>query len=126
MEKGTHMARLVRGVIGLALLSFAIGGPVSSPAWAATASPEVAVSNFATGFPSAKGIGPLGLAFDAGGDLFVSAGTTLYRFGPGGGTASSPEVGSVPGATHVGGLAIGGDGSLYSTRVKKGSGGGLR
>jgi probable HAF family extracellular repeat protein len=78
-----------------------------------------AASDFATGFGNNGSIGPIGVAFDSPGNLFVMDFATgfLYKFGPGGGGASA--------ATQVNAAAIGGtpsalafakDGSLYLTR----------
>lgn len=71
---------------------------------------------FATDFPS-SGVGPIGLAFDASGQLLVSDYTTggFYRFGPSGGSASTALVSQALGG-QAAGLAFTKDGRLYLAR----------
>ena len=47
-----------------------------------TAATGYAVTNFATGFPNSGSLGPVGLTFDASGNLFVGDFVTgvLYKF----------------------------------------------
>jgi len=72
---------------------------------------------FATGFATV-GFGPIGLAFDNSGNLFVAdqVDGCIYKFGPSGGTASAAtRVGCLPGGPT--GLAFSNDGShLYLAR----------
>jgi len=87
-----------------------------------TAAPGYAVTDFATDFPN-SGIGPIGLAFDATGNLFVGDYATgfLYKFGSGGGVASTATQVN---ATRIGGLPAGltfaKDGSLFLARQSSG------
>src|SRR5690349_7446704 len=70
---------------------------------AATAASGYAVSDFATGFTfGAGGVGPVGLAFDPLGNLWVGDHFSgfLYKFGQAGGVASA--------ATQVNAVFIGG------------------
>ena len=90
-----------------------------------TAASGYAVSNFATGFANSgtNGIGPIGLAFDANGNLFVGDYTTgfLYKFGPGGGVASAAtqlNSSAIPGS--IAGLTFTKDGRLYLDRQANG------
>src|SRR6266487_6267139 len=97
-----------RMIIGLSALLIALLGLSLIPVTIHTAKAQAAVANpsggyvvtaFATGFPSSnnfcsfngQGCGPLGLAFDASGNLFVvdinNGG--LYKFPPTGGNAST-------------------------------------
>ena len=74
-------------------------------AWAATA-PGYAATDFAIGFANSGAVGPIGLAFDASGNLFVGNYFTgfLYKFGPAGGVASPlTQVNTTP----IGGLPAG-------------------
>lgn len=78
------------------------------------------VTDFATGFPNSglpNGAGPIGLAFNASGDLFVMDYITgfLYKFGPAGGVASAAvNATAISGAPA--GLAFSKDGSLFVAR----------
>ena len=85
-----------------------------------TAAPGYAVSTFASNFPQTDcndGVGPVGVAFDTGGNLLVSdwGNGLLYKFGPEGGSAGPATTvvkingGGVPPA----GLAFTKDGRLY-------------
>ncbi len=83
------------------------------------AAPGYAVTDFATGFDNSGSIGPIGLAFDASGNLFVgdAASGFLYKFGPAGGIASrSTQVNATPIDGFPLGLAFGKDGSLFLAR----------
>ena len=78
-----------------------------------------AANDFATGFVNLGGIGPIGLAFDGSGNLFVGNYTTgfLYKFGPGGGVASAAtQLNSVAHVGAIAGLAFTKDGRLYLAR----------
>jgi subtilase family serine protease len=89
-----------------------------------TAAAGYAVSTFASGFlPYASScIGPIGLAFDAQGNLFVAANNNgsiyssppLYKFGPQGGVADPGHLLSTPPLAQIlAGLAFTSDGHLY-------------
>ena len=86
-----------------------------------TAAPGYAVSTFASSFPldCFTGIGPIGLAFDASGNLLVgdTQNNGLYKFGPQGGIAGAATLaGAVPGASggNLTGLAFAKDGRFYA------------
>jgi hypothetical protein len=88
---------------------------------AATTAPGYAATDFATGFVSSGvgGVGPIGLAFDAAGNLFVGDIYTgfLYKFGPGGGVASgATQLNAVAHVGAIAGLAFTKDGRLYLAR----------
>src|SRR3954469_1804923 len=87
-------------------------------AGAYTPASGVVVNPFATGFASsADGKGPVGVAFDAVGNLYVSAGRYVYRFGPAGGRADrAHRVNAAPIPGILAGLAFGRDGALYAAR----------
>jgi hypothetical protein len=109
-------------VLGCLLLAVAsIGQAVGG-----TAAPGYAVTDFATGFlHTGAGIGPIGLAFDPSGNLFVVNLFTgfLYKFGPAGGVASAAtQVNATAIAGHPAGLAFGKDGRLYVARQAGGPG----
>lgn len=89
--------------------------------FAQAAAPGYAVSTFATGFPHTGpgGVGPVGLAFDASGNLLAMdyANGILYRFGPPGGAASAAtQVNTTPIPGAPAGLAFSKDGSLFCAR----------
>jgi sugar lactone lactonase YvrE len=94
----------------------------TATAGAYTAAPGVVVNPFVTGFAtSAAGEGPVGVAFDAVGNLYVTAGRNLYRFGAEGGRADAAHritSARIPGI--VAGLAFGRDGALYAARWTQG------
>src|SRR5207245_1088030 len=84
-----------------------------------SAAPGYAVTDFATGFTSFGGVGPMGLAFDASGSLFVGdwSNSFLYKFGPAGGAASTAtQVNATPNLEIPAGLTFGKDGSLFLAR----------
>jgi hypothetical protein len=61
-------------------------------------------------------LGPIGIAFDGGGRMYVAAGD-LYRFGPEGGAAdASHRINQSRLAGTPAGLAFGKDGTLYAVR----------
>jgi hypothetical protein len=72
-------------------------------------------SRFATGFPSFNGVGPIGLGFDGGGRLFVTARDNLYRFGAQGGGADANRV-NRSSIGQLAALAFGKGGALYAVR----------
>ena len=85
-----------------------------------TAAPGYAVSTFASSFPldCFSGIGPIGLAFDASGNLLVGDAHIdgIYKFGSQGGVAGpATAVGGVNGgsAGNLTGLAFAKDGRFY-------------
>src|SRR5437867_3329446 len=91
-------------------------------AWAATA-PGYAATDFAIGFANSGAVGPIGLAFDASGNLFVGNYFTgfLYKFGPAGGVASPlTQVNTTPIGGLPAGLAFGKDGHLFLARQSAG------
>jgi hypothetical protein len=90
-------------------------------AGAFTTAPGYAATDFATGFVNSGigGIGPIGLAFDPSGNLFVGNDFTgfLYKFGPAGGVASAAtQVNATAIGGHPVGLAFTKDGRLYLAR----------
>jgi sugar lactone lactonase YvrE len=90
---------------------------LAASAGAYTTAPGVEATDFATGFPSQDGIGPVGITLDAAGRPYVADGGTIYRFGPGGGTAGpSTQLNATPIAGRLTGLAFGRDGRLYAAR----------
>jgi sugar lactone lactonase YvrE len=107
------------GLIFSAVITY--GASTGTPAAAA----GYAVSNFATGFPNSGpgGVGPIGLAFDALGNLYVTDYLTgiLYKFPPNGGVASAAtQVNTVPIPGYPAGLAFAKDGSLFCARQQTG------
>jgi hypothetical protein len=99
------------------LIAMAVAVALPGAAAARESRGDVSVADFATGFASTNGIGPVGLAFDEAGDLYVAAGQNLYRFGPGGGQANlTTQVNALPISGHLAGLAFGTDGVLYAAR----------
>ena len=94
---------------------------LSATGFAQVAAPGFKVSSFATGFPNlgAGSVGPVGLAFDASGNLLAMdyANGILYRFGPSGGVASAAtRVNTIPIPFAPAGLAFTKDGSLFCAR----------
>jgi uncharacterized repeat protein (TIGR01451 family) len=104
----------------LVVLTVAALAVSAAPASAYTAAPGWIASDYVTGFATPGGTneaGPLGLAFDSAGNLFVtdiSAGT-LHKVPPGGGTAEGSQIQS--GLGKPAGLAFGLDGKLYMGRA---------
>ncbi len=105
------LAAFMVAVVALALM------PVAR---AAVTAPGYAVAPFATGFVSSGSVGPVGIAFDASGALFVGNYRTgfLYKFGSAGGVVSpSTQVNTAPIlGTPIAGLAFTKDGHLYLAR----------
>jgi hypothetical protein len=117
---GSQRARLAASV---AVLAFAVLGAES--AIGTSAAPDVAVTPFAHGFTSNdQGIGPTGLAFDGAGQLIVSRGGDLYRFGPEGGSADDAHLlHRATGSEFDAAVAFGQGGRLYATRWTDGRSG---
>ncbi len=124
------MRRLIAGA-SLATGIFALGcvdKPVTAPATGrpqfeisaqVAIAPGYAVTDFATDFTSFGGVGPMGLAFDASGSLFVGdwSNSLLYKFEPAGGAASTAtQVNATPNLEIPAGLTFGKDGSLFLAR----------
>ncbi len=108
-------------VPGSASVSFTSGN-LSCESGTPTAAPGYAFTPFATGFiPSPTcGGAPLGLTFDASGNLLVVNAVTsfLYKFGPQGGIADATtqvNTTAIPG--NLRGLVFGKDGKLYLARI---------
>src|SRR3954447_21847890 len=73
-------------------------------------------SDYATGFEHGDESGPVGLAFDASGNLLVgdSPAASLHKIAPGGGTAAASKIHDGYGQAE--GLAFAKDGRLYLAR----------
>jgi hypothetical protein len=113
---GAQTRTLARRVLTLAVVLAGVGA-IAPAAGAYEPRGDVAVADFATGFASERGIGPVGVAFDEAGDLYVAAGQHLHRFGPAGGQAGlGSQVNPVPISGHLTGLTFGKDGLLYAAR----------
>jgi hypothetical protein len=116
------MGRL-RGVLAaLALAAAAAWAIAAAEASAYTIAPGYAASDYATGFPSdsKNHWGPVGVAFDASDNLYVSdfVDGNLYRFQPGGGVAgTSTLVNYPPLRGGIKGLAFTRSGHLYLARA---------
>ena len=122
MKRMQRSDRVACVIVCLLLIALGAGLAIAS-----TAAPGYAVTDFATGFPTAlfNGtiLGPIGLAFDASGNLFAGDAINglLYKFGPGGGVASTAtqlNTTAIPGAILA--LAFTKDGRLYLTRQNAG------
>lgn len=105
-----------------ATLAFLVISVASRPVLA-QAAPGYSVTNFATGFANAGGLGPIGVAFDSAGNLYVGDYVTgfIYKFGPGGGVASAAtqlNTNPIPGSPA--GLAFDKEGNLYLARQQAG------
>jgi hypothetical protein len=110
------MVKNVRRVGGSVAMGVLVTLVSAAPAGAYSTPPGVEATPFATGFNSVDGIGPVGLAFDGAGRLYVSAGD-LYRFGPGGGRADADHrVNRAPIRGQIAALAFSSSGGLYATR----------
>lgn len=112
-------SRLTGHLVVTALALAALPGTAA----AMTVAPGWTVETYARGFESYGGnndVGPIGVAFDGGGNLFVTVPKTdaLYRIPPGGGTASGHEVRRGYGIPS--GLAWDRDGRLYMARQNPG------
>lgn len=106
-------------ILVVAALAFSVSPAVGN----AQAAAGYSVSSFATGFGTSGAIGPIGLAFDASGNLYVGDYATglLYKFGHGGGVASaSTQLNTSPIGGAIAGMAFTKDGSLYLARQSAG------
>jgi hypothetical protein len=111
----------MRLTAGICAAAAALGAWLAvAPAHAYTAHNGAAATPFASGFDAdRRGIGPVGVAFDPSGRLYVGAIRNLFAFGPSGGSAdSSALVNRSPYARNLSGLAFGLDGRLYAGRYK--------
>ena len=122
MRKNRTVELLVIAVLGLSIIPIAI-----HPAKAAAAAPGFAVTNFATGFLTRAdslcsfgsfGCGPIGIAVDSSGNLYVGdiRDGYIYKFGPAGGVASTGTQLATPsslGGRTPFGLTFGKGGNLY-------------
>jgi hypothetical protein len=88
----------------------------AAPAHGFTVHNGAGASVFASGFEPRDGIGPIGIAFDGAGDLYVGSRGHLYRFGPEGGTAADHQVTPAPVGENIAGIAFGRGGRLYAAR----------
>lgn len=80
-----------------------------------TAAPGFAVSNFATGFTNNGRLGPIGVAFDQQGNLYVGnlVDGTIHKFGPAGGVADASTLLAASPIPELAGLAFTRDGRFY-------------
>jgi len=93
--------------------------PIASRPVHAQAAAGYRVTNFATGFGNDGELGPIGLAFDPAGNLYVGDFVTgyIYKFGPGGGVASAAtQLNKSPIPGTPAGLAFDKQGNLYLAR----------
>ncbi len=112
------MRRIDEKLIVLGCLLACLLLPMASFGQAATAAPGFAITNFATGFVNNGSIGPIGIALDASGNLFVGdfINGFVYKFGSAGGVASAAtQLNSTPFflGSRPAGMAFGKDGHLY-------------
>lgn len=114
------LGRGIRLALGAALVAAELIVPGGAQAAHAAGIPAAgyAVTDFATGFQAAfccPPLGPIGVAFDAAGQLFVTdypAGQ-LFKFGPSGGSADASHLAVSGLGTGAAGLAFTKDGTLY-------------
>lgn len=116
LTDGTTRSGLARRV----LASAAIGAILllgASAAQAYQTTPGWVATDYVTGFDHGSEAGPVGLAFDADGNLLVSNNSTasLHKVGPGGGTATGTKIRDGYGAAT--GLAFDKSGRLYMARA---------
>lgn len=92
-----------------------VGAPIGALAY--TTSPNISVSTFVSDLCCFVGsVGPVGMAFDGSGNLFVDdiLDSGLYKFGPNGGSAADPTALLNSGFGRPAGLAFSKDGkTLY-------------
>lgn len=125
--------RFRRTFIGLLIAALlALGLPTvksSESAFAYTAGSGYAATDYVTGFPTDNyARGPIGLAFDPAGNLYViglqdplGSTSVLYKFGPGGGAASAAAIVGSNLPSYTFGLAFGSDGKLYASNLFNGT-----
>ena len=102
-----------RGVAA-ALIGLAVSaGMVDTAQGAPTAAPDAAVSEYARGFEVRGRFGPIGIAFDGGGTLYVGSWSHLYRVTRAG---TATRVNRNPYAARLMGLAFGRRGELFAAR----------
>jgi uncharacterized repeat protein (TIGR01451 family) len=116
LTEGTTRSGLARRVLASAAIGAAMLLGVSA-AQAYETTPGWIASDYVTGFDHGSGAGPVGLAFDGGGNLLVSNNSTasLHKVGPGGGTAAGTKIKDGYGAAT--GLAFDKSGRLYMARA---------
>ena len=111
------MRRLLTSLV-LALLAVAAVPLVTAASvGAAVPTSGYAVSDFATGFANSGGAGPIGIAADSSGHIFVGdvQDRAIYRFGPAGGIADgSSRIATLDDSPS--GLAFDKHGNLYALR----------
>jgi hypothetical protein len=118
------MGRRGRAAAASAACAATLGtiGATAPAARAATPQNGAAATTWASGFAfeAEKRRGPIGVVFDDRQRLYVSALDHVFRFGPGGGDASSARLSSSPVGRIVTGMAFGLDGRLYAARYTDG------
>jgi uncharacterized repeat protein (TIGR01451 family) len=114
----THRALCHRALIAAASCAIALAAAGSAQAY--QTAPGWVVSDYVTGFEHAAEAGPVGLAFDASGNLLVANSPTasLHKVAPGGGTAAGTKIHD--GYGRVAGLAFDKSGRLYMARGTEG------
>src|SRR4051794_9584340 len=119
---GRRMAGVGRRFV-LALVVAMLAAPSGAAAY--RAAPGYQAGDYVTGFPVASccGWGPIGVAFDRSDNLYVASAADghIYRFQPGGGTASADtRLTAAPIPGDIKGLAMARDGRLYLARYEAG------
>jgi hypothetical protein len=118
LERGIRLALVAVFVAA----DFLFPGAAKVVTAAGTPAPGFAVTDFATGFNTfiPFGPGPIGVAFDAVGNLYSTAYYSggVYRFPPSGGTFETSRLGSV--GYRVTGLAFDRSGRLFVARQGEG------
>jgi uncharacterized repeat protein (TIGR01451 family) len=120
LTHGLTIGTAARKAAALAAVTItALAGAASAQAYQAAGG--WTASDYATGFPYQPGAGedsagPVGVAFDRNGNLLVSdvASAALYKFAPGGGSATTSKVRG--GYGQAAGLTFDKDGRLYMAR----------
>jgi sugar lactone lactonase YvrE len=116
---------LREGALQAAMLATAVVLALPASAGAYSTAPGYQASDYATGFPesAANDWGPIGIAFDQSDNMYVAdrADGNIYRFQPGGGTASGATrltASPIPGL--VTGLVVSASGDIYVARYGAG------
>ncbi len=115
--------RIAMGFASKILVLLSLIVLITSMIWAATAASGWSVSTFASGFINNTAYGPIGIASDGKGNIYVQDYVSggLYKFGHAGGAASGTTlVGSNPAFT-IFGLTFAKDGRLYATDLGENS-----